>query len=383
MNFTILNITRNLLTQVTKKPAHDAKVLFYFKSKYSTFKSSPSFKSRNSLNSLNIFKSKLSSMKGIHENISALQMKKRPIRKKRTALEDDEPKPPGVFSVAAFATAEEYKLEPLFQGLIKQDLYEPKIFVNRNDSEINVIHAMAKYQVEDEPREIFFFREGTIVLWNVGELESSNLLNLIKSFEQDRYGELLVQQEAEIMDYRYSSDNRPSYIENGDFILLKDKECEILSNEKYAFSNAMALSVKLGMWEASLDRYVESIAFVTEDLKRGNKISMTQDEVLRKHGELFALRHLINLSSDLLDTPDFYWERDQLEVLYTQTCNYFSIPRRTKVMNEKLNHCFELIELLSSHLSDKHHTRLEWMIIILIMVEVVFETIHYAERYLH
>lgn len=52
-------------------------------------------------------------------------------------------------------------------------------------------------------------------------------------------------------------------------------------------------------------------------------------------------------------------------------------------MNEKLNHCFELIELLSSHLSDKHHTRLEWMIIILIMVEVVFETVHYAERYLH
>jgi uncharacterized Rmd1/YagE family protein len=50
-------------------------------------------------------------------------------------------------------------------------------------------------------------------------------------------------------------------------------------------------------------------------------------------------------------------------------------------MNEKINHCVELIELLSSHLSDKHHIRLEWMIIILIMVEVGFEVIHYVDRY--
>lgn len=51
-------------------------------------------------------------------------------------------------------------------------------------------------------------------------------------------------------------------------------------------------------------------------------------------------------------------------------------------MNEKINHCVALIELLSSHLNDKHHVRLEWMIIILIMVEVVFEVIHYVDRFM-
>lgn len=50
-------------------------------------------------------------------------------------------------------------------------------------------------------------------------------------------------------------------------------------------------------------------------------------------------------------------------------------------MNEKISHCVELVELLSSHLSDKHHVRLEWMIIILIMVEVGFEILHYIDRY--
>lgn len=93
----------------------------------------------------------------------------------------------------------------------------------------------------------------------------------------------------------------------------------------------MALSVKLGIWEASLEKYIDSIEFVTEDLKQGNKIKMSREDVLRKHGELFALRHVINLSSDLLDVPDFYWDREDLERLYLQTCAYFSISKRTKV----------------------------------------------------
>lgn len=53
----------------------------------------------------------------------------------------------------------------------------------------------------------------------------------------------------------------------------------------------------------------------------------------------------------------------------------------SQVMNEKLNHCIELADLVSSKLNDVHHVRLEWMIIVLIMVEVLFEFIHYAERW--
>jgi required for meiotic nuclear division protein 1 len=185
--------------------------------------------------------------------------------------------------------------------------------------------------------------------------------------------------ESEIMFYNYTKDNQLAALKNGNFYITKDIEKNIL--EQYTFSNALALSVKLGIWEASLNKYVESMAFVTEDLKQGIKFKITRPEMLRKTGELFALRHLINLSSDLLDTPDFYWDREQLETLYSQTCNYFNISKRTRVMNEKLNHCVELADLITSNLNDIHHVRLEKIIIYLIMIEVMFECIHYAERY--
>lgn len=151
---------------------------------------------------------------------------------------------------------------------------------------------------------------------------------------------------------------------------------------RYAFSDGIAASVKLGALETALDRIIDSIEHVSEDMKRGEDFKLTRKEVLQKTGEIFALRHELNLSSDLLDTPDFYWDREDLEKLYHATCAHLSISKRTRIMNEKLTHCAELLSLITSHLNDEHHVRLEWFIIILIMIEVVFECWHFVERYL-
>jgi uncharacterized Rmd1/YagE family protein len=34
--------------------------------------------------------------------------------------------------------------------------------------------------------------------------------------------------------------------------------------EKYAFANALSASVKLGIWESTLDKFVDNIAHITE-----------------------------------------------------------------------------------------------------------------------
>lgn len=308
------------------------------------------------------------------DDFSITQIKKR--LKKRKPIATNETN--AAYGVKALATSEEYNLEALVQGLTEQKLYMPSSINTSTSSLPDVIHAVAKYEVNHEPREIFFFREGTIVMWNISEFECDNVLKFLKKYEQNRYMEYIVKSESELMCYGYADYGKRNHIKDGNIIL----DLNATKLDKYTFSNAMAQSVKLGIWEASLDHYIDSIEFVTEDLKAGKKLRMTQHEVLKKQGELFALRHSINLSSDLLDTPDFYWERENLERLYQETCSYFNIAKRTRVINEKLNHCVELVGILATHLSDRHHVRLEWMIIVLIMVEVIFEILHYVERYL-
>nr|XP_053627954.1 required for meiotic nuclear division protein 1 homolog [Cherax quadricarinatus] len=319
--------------------------------------------------------------------------------------------PPHEWQVTAYATADEYNLEKLLDGLTRQGLYtRASITPGNHPSEHgthrtasglisggraqatsssassmsppvpdanDVLHMVATYQLETEHREIYFFREGSVVFWNVAELERANVLRYLKSYEEGKYDEQAVEEESESLTYRYSEGPSKTKLVNDKIFLNPEGQTDL---EKYTFSNAMTLSVKLGIWEASLDRYINNIEYVSEELSKHGRVVLSQTQVLQRMGQLFALRHLINLSSDLLDVPDFYWEYEELEQLYKKVSNYLSISKRTSVMNVKLNHCIELMELLKSHLSEQHASRLEWIIIILIMVEVGFELLHFLER---
>lgn len=268
------------------------------------------------------FHSKINGNRNAVTSSSALQIKKRLLRKKRSEDEQIE----GKFNVFAYATAEEYDLEALHTSLTKQDLYETRKFFTGSDQD--VLYVRAKYLIEPEPRDIFFFREGSVVLWNCTELETSNVIQSLAQFEINSYDVDDIMNEKEIMNYNYANDGQRGYLKNGDFYIQRNGDGEL---EKYTFSNAMTSSVKLGIWEAVLDKFIDGIAFVTEDLKDGQKIRMTRAACLRKTGELFALKHLINLNSDLLETPDFYWDLESLENLFLNTCSYFSVQRRKKV----------------------------------------------------
>ena len=118
---------------------------------------------------------------------------------------------------------------------------------------------------------------------------------------------------------------------------------------------------------------------MAEDLRNYGEIKMDEKQVLMKTGEIFSLRNEVNLSSDLLDTPDFYWDRDELERLYLDTCSNLKIKKRTSVMNERLNNCIELMSMVTDFLNHKHSSRLEWYIIILIMIEIGFEAAHFTQ----
>lgn len=283
----------------------------------------------------------------------------RPSRKKTVT---DQPPPESTPSAVAYSTADEYDLPAVCKALDEQGLYRRKDLSEDVD---DVLCAAAKYEVDEEHRDLFIFKEGSVVFWNFPEVERKAVLRLLKLHEEGSYDCALVQQEVEALEYCHNG-NKAKFV-NGRVFLPSEGDTDL---EKYTFSNGMALSVKLAIWEASLDAYVESIESLIEDMKQGRKIRMSRQQVFRKTGELFSLRHLINLGSDLLDTPDFYWDRQNLENLYLKVVKYLNIERRTKVMNEKLTHCCELMDLLGHHLEDKHHVRLEVMIIVLIMVEI-------------
>jgi len=225
--------------------------------------------------------------------------------------------------------------------------------------------------------DIFLFREGSVVFWGVPYEQQKRILSSLSGLVVNPNDNQLVREEKEHMQYTLSSQGAASRL-NGDVIEIGvDKDLTSRMIDQFAFSHAIALSVKLGIWEMMLDDYIESVEWVTENMKLGKGIKLTKDQVFRKTGEILCLKHSINLSSDLLDIPDLYWDRKEQEAIFSSLSNYLNIRKRVNVINEKLNNCCELMNLLAGHMNDRHHIRLEWMIIVLITVEVVFEFIRF------
>lgn len=64
---------------------------------------------------------------------------------------------------------------------------------------------------------------------------------------------------------------------------------------------------------------------------KSGRVILKNKEVLAHLGQLYNLRHSLKMSSGLLDTPDYYWDRKNLEQLYERTTTNLSINRRMQV----------------------------------------------------
>ena len=86
---------------------------------------------------------------------------------------------------------------------------------------------------------------------------------------------------------------------------------------------------------------------------------------------MFIERNSVNLHTDILDTPAFFWDHPEFEPLYNMTRADLDVDARTKVLNTRLDIVRELFEVMGDELNNRHAAMLEWIIIILICIEVV------------
>ncbi len=93
-----------------------------------------------------------------------------------------------------------------------------------------------------------------MIFWNVPQLERDTVLTFLraaKSIEDEPFDEATIFEESEMMNYELLEPNGNGQVPNSrlDKGLIKLQQSGEANTilEKYAFSNAMAASVKLGM----------------------------------------------------------------------------------------------------------------------------------------
>ena len=76
--------------------------------------------------------------------------------------------------------------------------------------------------------------------------------------------------ESQMMSYTMSTTGKP-HLEKGVINVVDDGDLQV----KYTFSDAISSSVKLGSWESDLERIIDSIEFITDDLRRDASIRIS------------------------------------------------------------------------------------------------------------
>ena len=148
------------------------------------------------------------------------------------------------------------------------------------------------------------------------------------------------------------------------------------SGEKLAVSFALAKSSLLSIYEWRLQRTIERNSHIPEELAKNGSIHMTREEISKEIGQIFLVKHGINLDSSLVDTPEEFWENDQFEGVYQQAMKYFEISKRLELVNNRLSMLQDLHVVLIEAVENHHAVYLEWIIIILIVVEVGLDLFH-------
>lgn len=206
------------------------------------------------------------------------------------------------------------------------------------------------------------FPYGVVVHWNVTVDERRKLQAELNQFAIDIHSDV----QEDTFSYRVNADQHR--IQFDCIEMESDKEKKNL----VAVAHAMAQSIKLASFEKQAQDTIEKTKHLPESLAKTGKINLSKKALAKIRGQLFLTNNDIILKFDLLDIPEFFWEHPEYQSLYTQMANYLELSQRTNVLAKKLETIHDLLEMLADEQKHHHSSTLEWIIIILIMVEVFF-----------
>lgn len=255
---------------------------------------------------------------------------------------------------SCYCTAASYDIPRLFQYL--QKLGATQLFRD-------VIHIQIK-ENKHIKGDLFYFPYGSVVSWGFTEEEEKEILSSLKDFEKDPR----VKPELDEFTFTYGE----SVKIDEDEITLHNKGALV----KLAISHGLAQSVKLTTFEELIQRTIDHTKHLPMDLASKGKIKLSRKEISQKMGEIFIERNFINLHSEILDTPEFFWDYPELEPYYRRTAHYLDVNKRVEMLNKRLNVVHELYVILSSELNHQHSSRLELTIVLLILIEVTIALLH-------
>jgi required for meiotic nuclear division protein 1 len=232
-----------------------------------------------------------------------------------------------------------------------------------------------KLSPNDEGKSLLFvFKNGTLVSWGVKRYQVKHYLDRINFFA-DKPVAFLVRDE-----FSYQIGDKTTIEPHDHF----DVDCITLEADnddlRLSFSYGLSQSVKLQYFETIIEVLIEKYNPMIQSLSNRGQMPISRKQIRQIIGEILGAKSEMNLISNFLYHPKYFWQHPTLEEYYSLLEHYLHMQRRVNALNLRLDTLNEIFEMFNSYLEIRHSHSLEIIIILLISVEIFFELLSFLVR---
>ncbi len=207
---------------------------------------------------------------------------------------------------------------------------------------------------------LYVFKYGIVCFFNYNEIETTSFIKLITPYCKNLLPEKLSDEfDIDTNAARYKLGYNQLDIPNANPEMLR----LVMLN--------VSQSVALDHYSLHTNRLLEETNHHTQILEDKGRLGISGTNLKRYIGRTLNLKNRITENLYIFDSPDETWEDEDLNRLDLGLKKTFDLQSRFRTIQEGLAIVKENLELFKDILQTRNSTQLEWIVIILILMEVL------------
>jgi uncharacterized Rmd1/YagE family protein len=208
------------------------------------------------------------------------------------------------------------------------------------------------------------YKFGVAVLFGLSPLEESEFLTRIGPRVTGP-----MRGEDETLVLEVSPDSEDKSLANGRLAIR-----DISAPRLLVIADALAKSVALARDERRVNAVFDTVEPFAAQLAAKGRPPGRRRAMLELIGQTLLVQHRVSGRVAVEDKPDVLWDRPDLERLYARLEDEYELETRGRTLKAKLDVIGETARALTEIIDVDRSVRLEWIIIILILAEIVLMT---------
>ena len=136
-------------------------------------------------------------------------------------------------------------------------------------------------------------------------------------------------------------------------------------------ADVLSKSALLSLYEKKVAGEFDRIEPLAVALDRSGYLPGQSKELLKKIGSMLLVEQRMVGRAEITEKPDVLWDNPALEGLYVRLEGEFEIRERHTAIERKLNLISNTVHTVLELVSSKHSLRVEWYIVMLIVLEIL------------